>query len=645
MAEQRALSMHPAILWDVIQRQAGSLGKAILEGVMNSVDAGSTFCDVTIDANSFSITDDGKGFRNEDEINQFFATFGTPHREGDATYGRFRMGRGQMFSFGRNVWRTGEFRMTVDLKPQEADKEKNGYALGYQFENKLKKEKGCKIEVELYEELAPSRLDSQIRELMKFVKYVDIPVRLNGKVISVDPAKEKWDEVTDDAYIKRKTSGNLEVYNLGVLVKDSPSYSSGVAGVVVSKSQLKVNFARNDIQHDCPVWKRVLKRLREQSMEKANRAAPITDEEREFFTANLVAGESKPSELLKTKVITDVTNSHHALSKLENVTKFTIGDVGDRVAEMTHTRKLAFVISTECAERFGASSPEEFKKIVHAMWERDRDRSRSWWRNPMDTLQPVPMSEFRKVISSNHEPLADKELNKAEMMALRAIRQGAQALYNAGVGADYRGVRGGETFYDVVRGDRRPQRQIWAGVSDTADGWTEGTRNIWVNRNILKKMSKGLDGFLEVAGLILHEYIHRGPSTDTHDHGVDFYRTFHNYVIDTDVLQKAAKAMLKSMTADLRKEGKALNSTLAALEDDVAMTKKLGIGGKEEDPAAAEVMSDDEFHAFLRAQKAGSEPTAEDGPEPTVLAAQSSDVVRRPRRKRAEDDSQFTLKF
>lgn len=641
MAEQRALTMHPAILWDVIQRQAGSLGKALLEAVMNSVDAGSTFCNITLDEKSFTVTDDGKGFKNEQEVNEFFATFGTPHREGDATYGRFRMGRGQMFSFGRNVWRTGEFRMTVDLKPQEANKEANGYALGYEFENGLKNEKGCKISVDLYEEMAPSRLDAQIREIQKYVKYVDIPVKLNGKVISLDPAKQKWDEVTDDAYIKRKTSGNLEVYNLGVLVKDSPSYSNGVAGVVVSKRQLKVNFARNDIQHDCPVWKRVNQRLRQQSMEKANRAAPITDEEREFFTANLVSGESNPSELLKTKIITDVTNSHHALSKLESVTKFTIGDHGDRVAEMTHTRKLAFVISTECAERFGASTPEEFKEIVRQMWERDRDKSRSWWRNPMDSLVPMEMAEFRKVISSNHEPIADKELNKAEMMALRAIRQGAQALFNAGVGADYAGTRGGETFYDSVRRERRKQRQIWAGASDTADGWTEGLSNIWVNRNILKKMTKGLDGFLEVSGLILHEYIHRGPSTGTHDHGVDFYRTFHNYVIDTDVLQKSAKAMLKSMTSDLRKEGKALNSTLAALEDDVAMTKKLGIGGKDE-AAADEVMSDAEFQAFIDAQRS-SENVSEG--EPSPLAAHASEPSARRRRARSADEDQFTLKF
>jgi hypothetical protein len=41
--------MHPKLLLDVIQRQAGTLSKAILEGVMNAVDAGATHGAITLD--------------------------------------------------------------------------------------------------------------------------------------------------------------------------------------------------------------------------------------------------------------------------------------------------------------------------------------------------------------------------------------------------------------------------------------------------------------------------------------------------------------------------------------------------------------------------------------------------------------------
>ena len=37
--ETIAFTMHPQLLYSVIQRQAGTLNKAILEGVMNGVDA------------------------------------------------------------------------------------------------------------------------------------------------------------------------------------------------------------------------------------------------------------------------------------------------------------------------------------------------------------------------------------------------------------------------------------------------------------------------------------------------------------------------------------------------------------------------------------------------------------------------------
>jgi hypothetical protein len=44
--ERRGLRMHPRLLWDVITRQSGTIGKAILEGVMNSIDAGATKCEI-----------------------------------------------------------------------------------------------------------------------------------------------------------------------------------------------------------------------------------------------------------------------------------------------------------------------------------------------------------------------------------------------------------------------------------------------------------------------------------------------------------------------------------------------------------------------------------------------------------------------
>lgn len=109
-AQRRAFKIHSSIIKTLIHEQSGSLPKAVAELVMNSIDAGATRIDLTVDATgAFEFVDDGKGFQSRDEIEQFFETFGTPHVNGDALYGRFRCGRGQIMSYASTVWRSGQF--------------------------------------------------------------------------------------------------------------------------------------------------------------------------------------------------------------------------------------------------------------------------------------------------------------------------------------------------------------------------------------------------------------------------------------------------------------------------------------------------------------------------------------------------------
>ena len=48
VSERRRFGMHQNLLYDVILRQAGTLQKAVLEGVMNGVDARATRIDIQI---------------------------------------------------------------------------------------------------------------------------------------------------------------------------------------------------------------------------------------------------------------------------------------------------------------------------------------------------------------------------------------------------------------------------------------------------------------------------------------------------------------------------------------------------------------------------------------------------------------------
>jgi hypothetical protein len=58
------------------------------------------------------------------------------------------MGRGQLFAFGKNEWRTGEFRMTVDVDS----------FIGHRLESGLEAFPGCEINIDLCQALNPRDL-------------------------------------------------------------------------------------------------------------------------------------------------------------------------------------------------------------------------------------------------------------------------------------------------------------------------------------------------------------------------------------------------------------------------------------------------------------------------------------------------------
>jgi hypothetical protein len=181
--EIRDFKAHPNLLWDVITRQAGTLGKAMLEGVCNSCDAGATRIDVSLGADSFSIVDNGRGFRDKAEITQVFEIFGQPHAEGDALYGWFRMGRGQIMAFAKTVWRSNGSVMRVDIK-------KDG--LRYEYAELSPPEPGCRIDGMLYEPLSLGQVRMVADEVVRDCRYIAAQLFINGAQVNDDPAKKKW---------------------------------------------------------------------------------------------------------------------------------------------------------------------------------------------------------------------------------------------------------------------------------------------------------------------------------------------------------------------------------------------------------------------------------------------------------------------
>lgn len=507
-AETRRFSMHPKLLLDVIQRQAGSLAKAIIEGVMNAADAGATRCAVSITDERVGIGDNGRGITERREVEEFFEVFGQPHSEKEGKkFGTFRMGRGQMFAFGANVWQTGPFEMRIDVQEKGLD-----YVLAPLSEPVS----GCTIDIRLYSKLKPSDIAETERAIRKWVKYAPIEVTVNGEVASVDPATEKWTHETDDAWIRLAgESGPLSIYNLGIHTMDMAGYQLGTGGTVVSKRQLKVNFARNDIQSDCPVWRRVKPLIDQKAREKIASTPDLTDSQRQRM-CDLVAQGDPPPDAKKMKLFTTSSGKHVSAEVLlreryKYNNRYTHCPRGDRRGDKVHQQKIAYVLSTESVTRFGTSDLAKVMVMANKL-----ACGQGWYpsRHDDDGIQVVPFESVAGSINTGHRILADADLNLVERLWIELANRSAGTLIDFRNRQDY----------------RAKVRKIVAGESDVANGWTDGLSYVAINRKFLKALTLDNRGLTDLGTLLAHELCHDGPDTGSHIHSLEFYEEFHDLV-------------------------------------------------------------------------------------------------------------------
>lgn len=555
--EQRRFTLHPAIFWQLINRQSGTREKALLEAVMNSIDAGATEVRLSVDAERYSVVDDGRGFESETVISEFFAQFGTPHEDGDAVYGTFRIGRGQLMSFSVNTWRSGPFRMTVDVK-----------RLGdsFEFEKDLPHQPGCRIEGVWYDRMRPSELAATRRALKDLVAWAPVPVFLDGKQLNKRPETGQWDVETEDAYIRFKDSGGLVVYNLGVLVREYPAYTYGTAGIVVSKKALSLNTARNDIlQSHCPVWKRVAKILREQGGARSLKKPRLTEGERDALARAYAYGERRYGEIASAKLVTDITGRATTLGRLGQERAVSLGpSPATTVAETAHQRRLAFVLAPETLERFDVESLEEFLALLTKRWRKEFRIDGPWSR-----IKIVPFEELAAQIGDAQEVLAPGDLTPRERAVLEAV-----------------GSRMSDLAWLLQRTNvldgHRYSRRVCAGRSDTADGWTDGTSYIAINRRLLQEAADtGLPGFIAIVLLLLHEMIHDESSQGSHLHGPEFYEAYHTLVADhgQELVGDLAVRMFKAYLSRLERDEKRI-SRKALRQADLLAADPSGTGSK-----------------------------------------------------------------
>ena len=548
MAETKKFSVHPAMIYSLITAQAGTLGKAVLENVMNSIDALATKVTIEITRNGIKIVDDGHGFRSKEEIEECFAVFGFPHEEGSRIYGQFGIGRAQLWSFSSAVWKTNNFKMVVDIKNRGLD---------YDLFDKEKQVQGLTIESKFYSPMSTLDIQSFKQELKELARFAQIPVILDGEQINADPASMKWDFVTDDAYIKLADKNYLEVYNLGVLVKRFSAYHVGTGGLVVTRPGVKLalNMARNDILvSECKVWKRIKPFIQKKSDEKvAIKKTRMGAEEINNRVTRFLSGELKYKDVADMKMITDITDRRHTLYSFmstqvrgpNNTVVVTTAPEGSILGDRAHTSKAAFVVHPSTFGMFGVDSLAELKAVLYAAFGKPAadDFGDLWWASQFfakANFEPN-LSAAVPSLREGHALVPVNEYTKQERAALAALER---ASFNVRrlvldsdessdegefVGADDEDDYVGNVYWQQRKtlNANLPQREVSVGLSQSAAAWTDGKTSIVFNRATLKNANVGYGGWVHLLSILAHEYLHNDSSIGTHLHDEHFYRRFH----------------------------------------------------------------------------------------------------------------------
>lgn len=251
--ERHGFTLDPELARTMLLRQTGSIERALLEAISNSIDKDATSVDVGLTPNFITITDDGRGFGSKEEIIKLFGTFGLPQDGKEAkTFGTFRMGRAQLFSWGVNTWTSNKWTFQVDIT--------NNFDFGITEVPAGQEVKGCEIKIELKQPLTETTLIDLHSKLARLVKWVAIPVRINGRQVNESLFDKTWDVNTEYFVASRDSQDSYtsSLFNVGIHVMDlNNSWWAPGGWTVVSKRAMQLNFARTEPMENCPVWKHI----------------------------------------------------------------------------------------------------------------------------------------------------------------------------------------------------------------------------------------------------------------------------------------------------------------------------------------------------------------------------------------------------
>lgn len=532
--ETRTFSVSPEIIRHLISSQAGTLGKAVAECVMNSLDAGATAVDIQVTHGSIKIVDDGHGFRSREEILACFEVFGFKHDDRSRTFGKYGLGRGQLWNWVRTRWRTRTFALDVDIRERGLD---------YTLATDLEDMPGMSIEGIFYTPLTEVEKNALLTEVDHLCRYVAIPVRVNGKDIRRDPSKAKWTYEDERVWIKVEDSRQLHVYNQGVYVRAYSTATLGIGGTLVTKRghDLSLNMARSDVlTHQCSLWRDLrgtCATLAGAHIKEKAKKTRLNDDERDYLAIQSAEAEHVDNLLLPLFTLT--TGRHLSLPVLMNRCRagayLTVAEAGDRLAERAMREGHVLPLTEATLTRFGVESPKELVRTLITRLSAVVDRGyndplRTAWIHldrlyrdgrVVDRFEDCPA--FAALEAST---VPSHEWTPAQRAVIQAIEEPARAIrYLVG----HARQRSSGPLASVGT------RALCVGRSNACEAFTDGSTFIAIEEKVLEDVMRGgLPQMVRLMGIIVHEYVHDTADSGSHQHDHEFYEIFHDVMLTTD---------------------------------------------------------------------------------------------------------------
>ena len=460
--------MSEDLLRSVILKQAGSVLKAIQECVQNALDAEATIIKLDISQKGFSFYDNGCGMTKW-QIDSFFKIFGNSSKKGQKDkIGAFGMGRGQVFSFGYTVWRTKEWKISVNIMRR----------LGYKIRKIKEIVDGTDICCTFFKPIESWEFGSIANKIKGyFLPLGDIKFYINGTlykpqiVVSTILSNKDFTVFGSNAFSGHIFSQNLYVRTVNTMF----DYN------INCNKKMGLNFARN---------------------------AFLDSEDSTKELSELIM-KMEETELLAIKKFNS-TSGKYILDIL------TQGKIDIKLFE---NKKM---IESANGKLFSMKDLEG-KEIMFGRKDKDSDKA---IQQGYIVVNDVVAHLIRSLKNSGKINLRISDLRPCDVVEHGYHRQITdQVLY------ENKGYRSLLYYYYTCELNREVfdgKREIMVGESDNSEAWTDGDKYVCFNKNVFSRKMINTEKKLNIFQTLLHEYAHDEDDTDETDHDGNFYERYHD---------------------------------------------------------------------------------------------------------------------